>query len=437
MAPVNRRAFLVLGGATLLAIACRLAGVGDRLSADEGYSWLVASAPGAEVFFDRLAAYENSPPLLYLLLAPLPLDSDEVWLRLPALIAGVLTVPALWAAVRPLLGQRAAGLAALGLAVAPYHVSFSNYSRGFTLATFGVVLCLWAAAELATGGRRRWWWLWAGGVAVAVLSQYNAILFLIPLLAALGLTRARPPRETLGLGLAPLVVLLLWLPGILRSADAEGITKVAPIYPADPVDALVPLFFGEHGVKAGALQLVVVVAALAGAALLARRRSPDAVLLFGGTLAAAAGLSLLVALAGPDVFAARYLTPLIPLAAALLAGGVSALPWRPAVPATAVALVLLGVAVIAQRSGRELEPDYPRVAAAQAPRTVLTNSAVVAYYLRLPPSALDRPFGLGPGRERDTQRPYAVIDDTAVAGGARPGPGQARRVGRIVIRRVG
>ena len=188
----------MLGGAILLAIACRLAGVGDRLSADEGYSWLVASAPGVDAFFDRLAAYENSPPLLYLLLAPLPLGSDEVWLRLPPLIAGVLTVPALWAAVRPLLGERAAGLAALGLAVAPYHVSFSNYSRGFTLATLGVVLCLWAAARLATGGRRRWWWLWAGGFAVAVYSQYNAVLFLVPLLAALALTRARPLTRDAG-----------------------------------------------------------------------------------------------------------------------------------------------------------------------------------------------------------------------------------------------
>ncbi len=437
MAPVNRRAFLVLAGATLLAIACRLAGVGDRLSADEGYTWLVASAPGADAFFDRLTDYENSPPLLYLLLAPLPLDSDEAWLRVPPLVAGVLTVPALWAAVRPLLGERAAGLAALGLAVAPYHVSFSNYSRGFTLATFGVVLCLWAAAELTSGGRRRWWWLWAGGIAVAVYSQYNAILFLAPLLAALAFTRARPARETLAFGLAPLLVLLPWLPGILRSVDAEGVTKVAPVYPVDAVDAIVPLFFGEHGVKAGALQLVAVAAVLGGAALLVRRRSPDALMLLGGTLAGAAVLSLLVALAGPDVFATRYLTPLIPLAAGLLAGGVSAVSWRPAVPATAVALVLLGVAVIVQRSGRELEPDYPRVAAGQRPRTVLTNSAVVAYYLRLPPSALDRPFGLGPGRERTAQRPYAVIDDTAVAGGARPGPGRARQVDRIVIRLVG
>jgi 4-amino-4-deoxy-L-arabinose transferase-like glycosyltransferase len=434
MPRVSRR-WLVLGAVTLLAVACRVAGLGDRLSADEGYSWLVASAPGVDAFFDRLAAYENSPPLLYALLAPLPLDSDEAWLRVPPLVAGVLTVPALWAAVRALLGERAAGLAALGLAVAPYHVSFSNYSRGFTLAALGVTLCLWAAACLAAGGRRRWWWLWAGGVALAVYSQYNAVLFVLPLLAALLATRARPPREVAGLGLVPFLMLIPWLPGIVRSSEAQDVTKVAPVYSADPVDALTPLFFGEHGVKAGALQLLLVVLALAGAAWLVRSRGP-ALTLLGGTLAGATLVSLLVALVGPDVFAPRYLTALIPLAAGLLAGGVAALPWRPAVPAAAGALVLLGLAVIAQRTGRELEPDYPRVAAAPRPARTLTNSAVVLYYLDLPPRSLDRPFGLGPGRERRARPPYAVVDDTAVAGGARPGPGRTTQIDRIAVRLV-
>ena len=91
----------LLAGIVLLAVLVRLAGLGDRLSEDEGFSWLVASAPSADVFLDRLAAYENTPPLFYLLLAPLPLD-DEVWLRLPALVAGVACVPMLYLAVRPL-----------------------------------------------------------------------------------------------------------------------------------------------------------------------------------------------------------------------------------------------------------------------------------------------------------------------------------------------
>ena len=142
---------MLLAGIVLLAVLVRLAGIGDRLSEDEGFSWLVASAPSADVFLDRLAAYENTPPLFYLLLAPLPLD-DEHWLRLPALVAGVACVPVLYLAVRPLLGTRAALLSALGLAVAPYAVNWSNFSRGFMVANLGLLIALWAVVQ---AGRRR------------------------------------------------------------------------------------------------------------------------------------------------------------------------------------------------------------------------------------------------------------------------------------------
>src|SRR4051795_6881844 len=83
---------ILLAAIVLVAVACRAAGAGDRLSADEGYSWLLASGAEPGGFLHLLARYENTPPLFYLLLAPLP-DSDEVWLRLPALVAGVAAVP--------------------------------------------------------------------------------------------------------------------------------------------------------------------------------------------------------------------------------------------------------------------------------------------------------------------------------------------------------
>ena len=133
-----RRRLLLLA-ILALAVVVRLAGIGDRLSDAEGYSWLVASAPSIDAFFDRLAAYENTPPLFYALLAPLPLG-DEVWLRLPALLPALACVPAAYCLVRPLLGTRVALLTALAVAVAPFHVSYSNYSRGFMLAALGLLL---------------------------------------------------------------------------------------------------------------------------------------------------------------------------------------------------------------------------------------------------------------------------------------------------------
>jgi 4-amino-4-deoxy-L-arabinose transferase-like glycosyltransferase len=428
---------------------CRAAGAGDRLGVDEGYSWLVGSAPGGGAFLHRLASYENTPPLFYLLLTPLPLR-DEVWIRLPALVAGVASVPVLYAVIRPLLGARTALLAALGLAVAPYHVASSDFARGFTLATLGMLLALWAAARLVQGRPRRWWWLYGLGALVAIWSEYYAGLFLLALIGALLALRARPAREVLALGLAPFLTLLPWLPQLHRSIELEGRTKVLPRSPALTPgvvrDALVPLVFGQHGSAASpgvrTVQLSAVLVAAAGAGLLLRRRrdagSRIALWLLGAVALVTLALHFAGALSGPGIFETRYLTGLIPLVAALLAAGVAVLRWRAAAPLAALALVGLGVAVVVERAGRELEPDYARVARtvrAARTRTVLTNSAVVRFYL--PGATLDRPFNLGPGRERDTSPPYAVVDDDRVGRGARPGRGRiVADVGGVVVRIV-
>jgi hypothetical protein len=87
--------------------------------------------------------------------------------------------------------------------------------------------------------------------------------------------------------------------------------------------------------------------------------------------------------------------------------------------------------VFVQRHGRELEPDVAAVAPLVQDRDVVTNSAVVAYYLRDLHPVLDRPFGLGRGLDGPS---LAVVDDTRVAGGARPGPGPVRRFGPIAVR---
>jgi hypothetical protein len=439
----------LLTAVVLVAVAVRLAGIGDRLSEDEGFSWLVAAAPGADAFLDRLAAYENTPPLFYLLLAPLPLD-DEHWLRLPSLVAGVLAVPVLYLAVRPLLGTRAALLAALGLAVAPYAVNWSNFSRGFMLANLGLLVALWAVVRLAGGASRRWWWAYAAGAVLAIYSEYDALLFLAALLAGFASTAPARWREILVLGALPLLALVPWAGEFIRSLEALDESKAAPIYPSPSPsslrDSVVPLFAGEHGTADGAAartaQFALIVAALAAAvALLAARAQGAAIRLLGVTALATLGLHAVATLLGPDIFAQRYLTSLIPLAAAILAGGIVHAPWRHA-PAAATALLLaLGVAVFAQRHGRELEPDLAPVEALlerSGERSVVTNSARIAFYLRELRPHLDRPLGFGLDAEAacGPRCPVAlaIVDDARAPAGVRDGPGETYVFGPTHVR---
>jgi 4-amino-4-deoxy-L-arabinose transferase-like glycosyltransferase len=446
----DRRVALV--GIVIAAVVVRLAGLGDRLSIDEGYSWIVGSASTAHAFLDHLAGYENTPPLFYFLLTPLPLD-DEVWLRLPALIAGVASVPVLYAIVRPLLGTALALLAALGLAVAPYHVQFSNYSRGFVLATFGLLLALWGAAHLAQGRGRRWWWLYAVGAGIAVYSEYDSFLFLAPLVAALLVLGVPRRRETLVFGAAvPVLLLLPWAGESSHSRDLAGVTKLDPsgsgLTAHTLRDQVATVFFGDQGLTAGpgarTVLYALVVAALFLSGVALRRRSRIGFWLIAGTgLGVLATHALTAATGGPDVLGARYMTALIPLAAAVLAAGVTALRWRMAVPFGVAALLGTGVFVFANRFDREVDPDYQRVAALVErahPRAVLTNSAVLRYYIHHPRPVVDRPFGLrGRGNEpqclRVCPRPYAVAEDIR-SSKLRPGPGKSQRVEEISVRVV-
>jgi hypothetical protein len=409
------------------ALVVRIPAFGHRLSADEGYTWLVASSHGLGTFLDRLAAFENTPPLYYLLAWPLP-HASEAWLRLPSLLAGVGCVAALYWAVRPLAGTRAALLSAAALAVAPYAVSYSDFGRGFVLADLGLVVALAGAV------RRRWWIYFAGG-AIAVYSEYDSALFLIALAAA-----ARVPWRR---GLLPLLVLVPWIPEIARGADAVGHTKVSPVYP-DPSlatlrDLVVRLTFGEHGTAHAAglrwLQFLVVAAVLVWAF----SRAPRLLWMTAvGTLL----LHAIVHWIGPDVFAPRYLTELVPLGAAAVGIAVARAPVRTLAPAAAVAIAAVGIAVVVQRASHEYEPNVAGVVELVAPaargRVVVTNSAVVAYYARRLHARLDRPFGLGPGLEAGCVHPcrasFLVIDDAAVAGGPRLGRGPAHAFGRVYVR---
>jgi dolichyl-phosphate-mannose-protein mannosyltransferase len=457
-----RRRLLLLA-ILALAVVVRLAGIGDRLSDAEGYSWLVASAPNVDAFFDRLAAYENTPPLFYALLAPLPLG-DEVWLRLPALLPALACVPVLYCLVRPLLGTRVALLSALALAVAPFHVSYSNYSRGFMLAALGVLLAAWAVARLAEGRRARWWWLYLAGGTLALQSEYDALLFLAPLLALPALWRERGWKEVVPLGALPAVTLLPLVGEMLRGLDQLDVTKLTPpspdLSPASLRDSLISLFTGAHGLfgsAAGrALQLAVLLGALALAATWLWRRSGrlarladdqrDIVFwLLVVAPAAAVVLHAFASIPGPEIFDSRYLVGLIPFACALLACGIDALPWRWAMPAAAVGLTVLGVAVFVQRYDREIHPDpAPAVALVDSSgaQTVLTNSPVVAYYLRDANAdvRLDRPFGLGNDEPACTRGgcpgPIVVVEDSRLPGGIRGGPGAVSAFGPLVARVV-
>jgi hypothetical protein len=245
------------------------------------------------------------------------------------------------------------------------------------------------------------------------------------------------------LGSIPFIAFVPWIPELVRSVNDLGRTKdqlVASGVSARAIrDTIVPLFFGEHGAASstaarGAQALAVIVAVTYSCLRLRRLASREAFWLLAGVMSASLVLYLGVMLVDTDIFQARYMTALLPLAIAVLAGAAASVRWRLTVPAAAALLVALGTALAIDRAGREYEPDTPAAVAAAREhgyRVILTNSPEVAFYGRKLHVILDRPFGLGTGQQRCGR--CAVIDD-ARFGGVRPGSGPTVAVGPIIIR---
>jgi len=86
---------------------------------------------------------------------------SETALRLPALVAGLLSIAAAALLLRR-LGFSAAGLAlAVLLCIHPWHLRYSTEARGYTLLVLFIILTLYFVTLALATDRRRWWFCFA------------------------------------------------------------------------------------------------------------------------------------------------------------------------------------------------------------------------------------------------------------------------------------
>jgi hypothetical protein len=163
---------------------------------------------------------EMFPPLHHVITHALAFaGGSDTLLRLPGILAGAATVPALYALVRGPLGRLSALSCAMLLSLSVYHIHYSRELRPYALfmlenvLALHVLYCLTAGAtEGAIGGRRPRMLAWYGVLVAAMLyTSYLAsmLVFAQALFAGgwLALKAARPGpqrREALGtaMGLA-------------------------------------------------------------------------------------------------------------------------------------------------------------------------------------------------------------------------------------------
>ncbi|MGO9319765.1 MAG: glycosyltransferase family 39 protein [Solirubrobacteraceae bacterium] len=420
---VSRKEAGVLLALTTLALALRVPDLSRSLYTDEAYSLALSQRGFGQMLL--LFGYEPNGTPYSIVLWPLirMFGSSLTLLRLPAVLAGTASVPALWWAARRFTAPAAALLAAGLLAINPMAVWYSQDARAYAFVVLSACLAFGALANALD--RRAGRWAWGVYVAAMVALAYCEI-FAAPLaLPAQALIVRRAGHAGFMRWLRSLLaVFVCCVPLLVATAIAAGRRNALYWLPKTGRGlvslALQEFTAGLSGLTAARWATLAAGALLIGAALwiVRRGRTP----LAGGALAMAlcwgllpGALLLAVSFVRP-VFFPRYVILSLPglcLALALAAERLwhSRRGIETAVACVAVVAIAAAVADVHQRSA--VEENWPpivqwlRQERAAGQPTIVDNANVLpslGYYdpaLRAPDGALvvqewhDRPLPAG------------------------------------------
>ncbi|MGE3170995.1 MAG: glycosyltransferase family 39 protein [Planctomycetota bacterium] len=185
VAPFRPLHLWLLSAITLVAAALRLWHIGDwSIWVDEAHTWRDVTMPLDDFAASARGWYPTSYLLLrWLMEAGWLGQLTEGWLRLPFAFCGIVTVPLLALFGRRLVGRRAALLAALLLAINPWHIYWSQNARAYVLVGLFAVAAagsFWIGVER----RSRPWYLVGVALALVAGSCHAAGLLLLPVFVA-------------------------------------------------------------------------------------------------------------------------------------------------------------------------------------------------------------------------------------------------------------
>lgn len=353
-APDARGSWWPLAALAVLSVAgvvFRIIMAGQSLVADELSTYWISATHGLGGVLKLLYSVgpiqhaEITPPL-YFVLAWLTsqLGHTPELLRLPSLLAGVLTIPVVYLLGLRAVGRRAALLAGAVTAVAPFTVYFSTDARAYAVMMLALTvstLCMLLAVDT---GRARWWVLYAVAACAAFYSHYTCAFVLGAQWVWVMWAHPAARRAALIATAAAAAGVLPWLPGLVRDYQSPTV-KI--------LNALSPFSVGD--LRTDLAHWVIGYPETVGAGL---RRLPGAPALVLGALAAAIGLAGLI-----RAIAQRRLR------------------WRPAqvdrrvVLVVGLAVVTPAAEVVLGAAGHSLLS--PRDMAASWPFLVLSGAAVL------------------------------------------------------------
>ena len=195
---------------------------------DELFSTIYSRFPWGQSW--RYWAWETNPPLHLLLLKfwfyIFPVT--EFWARLPSIIIGVISVPAIYILTKDWLGARAGMLAAVLLAISPYHIFISSLARGYALLILLSILAIYFFAKIFFQDNHDRMIYWFGALCHLLLmyTHLTGAMVIISELVILILLRPQLIKRWIVWGAFPLLLWLIWaIPAIVLKFSANTVGR--------------------------------------------------------------------------------------------------------------------------------------------------------------------------------------------------------------------
>lgn len=137
------------------------------------------------------------------------------------MLAGVLTIPAIYLLGRQLFERSVGLVAAMLLAISPFHIYYSQWVRMYSLFILFTVLAFYCLLRTADSNNRRWWSLYVLCTVASLYTHYFSVLalffqnVLVLLFIYIG---QRPLKEWRNPVLAWVLAGALFLPWLVNSA---------------------------------------------------------------------------------------------------------------------------------------------------------------------------------------------------------------------------
>ena len=399
------RGHRVIVGLVLIGAALRLAIASQDLYADELATYWVSTTHGFTGVIEAVASTaEITPPLSFLLTwLTTRLGRTPELVRLPALLAGLASIPLVHAVGLRTVGRRAAVLAAALTTLSPFMIFYSAEARGYGVLMALVLLSTLALLKaLEDGERWRWWLVYGGAVGLAAYTHYTGVYVLAAQVGWVLVTQPAARRRVLVATVGAAVLYLPWLPSLRGDLDSPTTDILGDLlaFDAEAIRAALghwsigyPFSLPRTSLRdlPGALPMLMLVASLGiGLVAIARRHprrepGPEP---SDGAERSRVGLVVLLAVATPlgailqsavstDVLAVRALAASWPYLALSAAALITAAPGRARVVASALAVGAFAVAALTMLTADFQRLEFSQLAAFadEHPDAVIVNAA--------------------------------------------------------------